>query len=230
MFTLFRSCVPPECKLATVYIESLHSITGVNVRPTDSPGSRKVAIGKEAVLPHHRLADIEYLVGDVLKQYCNNLRGHPFSIATTVGSSSDPGSGPSVTSGNYNTATSGDTVQSRSPSTISTSIAGKIQDEFELSRILKEVGVIHDTNLNDKKDHYLHSCSSVVKDIRSRISPLDLNENSISGYRIGTFQWRAKELDRGASTKTVFSVFKDQDAQSGGGGCDIHISLKGETM
>ena len=58
----------PEYKLVTVMIEMKHT------HDCDKPTS--TAIGKITVLKHHKLSDIEPLVSETLRQYCDTLGDH----------------------------------------------------------------------------------------------------------------------------------------------------------
>ena len=59
-----------ESKEVTVFVEQSLQQTNDSIHPP------AVAIGRLAILRHHKLPDVELLIDSALRQYCHALRGH----------------------------------------------------------------------------------------------------------------------------------------------------------
>lgn len=220
---VFVCCVPLEIKLATVYIESSHNLT---VRATHSPGTRKdrlVAIGKVSLLPHHTLSDVEYLVEETLKQYCDNLScHHPGWRGVPRNANPSP-----MLRGTPENSTC---KQRKYFDMTKLSTSEKIEEVFEMARAIKEADRSHETTFDEERNHFLQEYSDIIQTSFNKISCLDLDESSVSSYRVGTFKWHAKQLDAGGYGKNIFTVFKEQLPAGEDEGYRIYISLMGEVV
>ena len=181
----------------------------------DSPDSfngqqARLVIGQLSILPHHRLADIEPLIADLLSQYCNTLRG--CCLYT-----SNPGEKPTQSTDNQ-----GLSVDSKSAR--AESLSEKVEAEYELASVLKG-GSVHKA----RKEGYLRDCYESVKNVREKISPLDLTGDSVATYQVGSVRWRPGGLDRGTGSKTLLSVFNEAKLNEKRSQDVVRITLKGET-
>ena len=91
------------------------------------------------------------------------------------------------------------------------------------------------------KDAYLRWSEAFLKLSRSHTATMDLNEESILSYRIGTLCWKPGEIPVSAKLETLFNMFGEFERQQGhettrrGSGLplekglmEVTISLKGD--
>lgn len=129
---------------------------------------------------------------------------------------SDPGEKPAQSTDNQ-----GLSVDSKS--TRAKSLSERIEVEYELASVLKG-GSAH----RDRKEGYLQDCYQSVKNVREKISPLDLTGDSVAVYQVGSVKWRPGGLDRGTGSKTLLSVFNEAKLKEKSSQDVIRITLKGK--
>lgn len=174
----------------------------VLVEPDPSNGQKdRLAIGQLHILSHHRLSDLEYLIDDLLHQYCQNLRGS--SLCSIV-------QGLPKIEDTWASAGHAQTLSDR------------VRRESELAAVLKSDSMA--------KQKYLKNCSQLIKNTCSRIAPLDLTSSSVASYRVGSIEWSHGELDRVSGAKTLLHVLSETQLSGRSAPQPMHVTvtLKGE--
>ena len=219
-----------EIRHLVVYVEScgsspVHSSSNLTVSDSDY----RTAIGRISILHHHKLSDLELLVQEALQQYWNALKvfGNSKSIeeggATTIhGQKGSLDATINLWEGCH-------------------SLHDRIVRAFSLSKsfVRQEEGNYVNP---DVKDACVRWSKGFLKLCRSRTSTMDLNEESILSYQIGTLYWTPGEIPVSAKLKTLFNLFGEfereqghQSRRGGGGGVaeqnglmEVTVSLKGK--
>ena len=216
-----------ESRQVVVYVEScgsspVHSSSNLTVSDSDY----RTAIGRISILHHHKLSDLELLVQEAFREYWNALKVFSDSRLIEEGGANSPpcpkgglDTGINLWEGCH-------------------SLHDHIVRAFSLSKsfVRQEEG----NYINpDVKDAYLKWSEAFLKLCRSRTATMDLSEESVLSYRIGTFCWKPGEIPVGAKLETLFSMFgeferqQSHETQKGGplplgeGLMEVTISLKG---
>ena len=227
-----------ESRQVVVYVESCGSSPVHSSSNLVSDSDYRTAIGRISILRHHKLSDLELLVQEAFKQYWNALK--VFGNSRTVDDRSQESS-----LGQKEECFKGISFWEGC-----TSLNDCITAAFSLSTAFTE----HQNggnyvNSSGTKESYLKWSRGFLNQCRSRTSTMDLTEESVLSYRVGSMSWTPGEIPSGAKLKTLFSLFaeleRQQQQQQYGGRrgkmgrdeleegermIEVTISLKGKLM
>ena len=218
-----------ESRQVVVYVEScgsspVHSSSNLTVSDSDY----RTAIGRISVLHHHKLSDLELLVREAFREYWIALK--VFGDSRLVEEGAAANSPPSPKGG----LDAGINLWEGCHS-----LHDRIVRAFSLSKsfVRQEEGNYVNP---DVKDAYLRWSEAFLKLSRSRTATMDLSEESILSYRIGTLCWKPGEIPISAKLDTLFNMFCEFERQQGHETCrgsglplekgliEVTISLKGD--
>ena len=210
-----------------VYVESCGSSPVHSSSNLMSDSDYRTAIGRISILRHHKLSDLELLVQETFKQYWNALKVFGNSITTedhspTSLSQKEECNGVSFWEG-------------------CSSLNDRITAAFSLSKALSEHQEGDGVNSRER-ERYLKWSRDFLKLCRRRTSTMDLSEESVLSYRVGSVSWTPGEIPSSAKMKTLFSLFGELERQQHGGGgkmardaleegerhLEVTVSLKGK--
>ena len=185
-----------------VYVESCGSSPVHSSSNLVSDSDYRTAIGRISILRHHKLSDLELLVQEAFKQYWNALK--VFGNSRTVDDRSQE-----TSLGQKEERFNGITFWEGC-----TSLNDCITAAFSLSKAFtehqKEGNYV---NSPSAKESYLKWSRGFLNQCRSCTSTMDLTEESILSYRVGSMSWTPGEIPSGAKLKTLFSLFAELERQ-----------------
>ena len=185
-----------------VYVESCGSSPVHSSSNLVSDSDYRTAIGRISILRHHKLSDLELLVQEAFKQYWNALKvfGNSRTVddrlqESSLGQKEECFKGISFWEG-------------------CTSLNDCITAAFTLSKAFTE----HQNggsyvNSPGAKESYLKWSRGFLNQCRSRTSTMDLTEESVLSYRVGSMSWTPGEIPSGAKLKNLFSLFAELERQ-----------------
>ena len=198
-----------ESREVVIYVEScgsspVHSSSNLTVSDSDY----RTAIGRISILHHHKLPDLELLVQETFRQYWNALK--LFSSSRSV----EDGTGGKFSA--YGTKASRldgfnfwDGCQS---------LQERILQAFSLSKSFvhsEDDGYYSHTNSQDLKGVYVRWTKAFLRLCKSRVLTMDLCEESILSYQIGSLCWKPGEIPVSAKLKSLFNLFGELERQQG---------------
>ena len=218
-----------ESRQVVVYVESCGSSPVHSSSNLVSDSDYRTAIGRVSILRHHKLSDLELLVQEAFKQYWNALKvfGNSRSVEDhSPEASLDKKEGHDGIS----------FWESRG------SLNDRITAAFSLSKAFTEQQNEGGCMNPGMKESYLKWSRDFLKHCRSQTATMDLTEESVLSYRVGSISWTPGEIPSSVKLKTLFSLFGELERQQHGGHgktsrdaleegerlMEVTISLKGE--
>lgn len=209
MFVPFVYCTT-ESREVVIYVEScgsspVHSSSNLTVSDSDY----RTAIGQISILHHHKLPDLELLVQETFRQYWKALK--LFSNSRSV----EDGTGVKLSAygtkaGRLDGFNFWDGCQS---------LQERILHAFSLSKSFihseDDVYSSYANSHQDLKGVYMRWTKAFLRLCKSRVSTMDLCEESILSYRIGSLCWKPGEIPESAKLKSLFSLFGELERQQG---------------
>lgn len=189
-----------ESRQVMVYVESCGSSPIHSSSNLMSDSDYRTAIGRISILRHHKLSDLELLVQEALKHYWNALKvfGNSRSIEEhspeTSHSQKEVHDGISFWEG-------------------CSSLNDRITAAFSLSKAFAENQKEGDYVNPGTKESYLKWSRDFLKHCRSCTATMDLTEESVLSYRVGSLSWTPGEIPSSAKLKTLFSLFSELERQ-----------------
>ena len=190
-----------ESRQVVVYVESCCSSPVHSNSNLVSDSDYRTAIGRISILRHHKLSDLELLVQEAFKHYWNALKvfGNSRSVDDSLSESS---------LSQTELATDGiDFWEGCS------SLNERITAAFSLSKAFSDHNKEGDWVNPDTKESYLKWSKGHLTRCRSRTATMDLTEESILSYRVGSMSWKPGEIPSSAKPKTLFSLFGELERQ-----------------
>ena len=209
-----------------VYVESCGSSPVHSSSNLTSESDYRTAIGQVSILRHHKLSDLELLVQETLKQYWSALK--LFGNSRSIEDNGD------LTTHNQEEL---DAVSFREFEGC-TSLHERIMKAYSLSNMFTHHEEGSNMNSNLKKKTYLEWNKAFLKHCRTSMTTMDLTEDSILSYQMGSICWKPGEIPMNAKLKTIFSMFGELEKQhgrmsrgapeEGDRSMEVTVSLKGK--
>ena len=183
-----------------VYVESCGSSPIHSSSNLMSDSDYRTAIGRISILRHHKLSDLELLVQEAFKQYWNALK--VFGNSSSIEDHS-----PETSLGQKEELEGVCFWESCS------SLSERITTAFSLSKGFADHQTEGDYVNPQAKESYLKWSRDFLKHCRNRMATMDLTEESILSYRVGSMSWTPGEIPSSAKLKTLFSLFGELERQ-----------------
>ena len=183
-----------------VYVESCSSSPVHSSSNLMSDSDYRTAIGRISILRHHKLADLELLVQEAFKQYWNALK--MFGNSRSIEDHS-----PEIPLGQKEELNGISFWESCS------SLNERITAAFSLSKAFTDHQQEGDFVNPHEKEGYLKWSRDFLKHCKSRTATMDLTEESVLSYRVGSMCWTPGEIPSSAKLKTLFNLFSELERQ-----------------